>query len=46
MKNIFIERKGDEAEGEDERTRPDARPTVADGWAGADMRVFPLFDSC
>ena len=26
-------------------TRPDTRPPVADGWAGADMRVFPLFDS-
>ena len=28
------------------RTRPDTRPPVADGWAGADMRVFGLFDSC
>ena len=27
------------------KTRPDTRPPVADGWAGADMRVFPLFDS-
>ena len=27
-------------------TRPDTRPPVADGWAGADRRVFPLFDSC
>ena len=27
------------------RTRPDTRPPVADGWAGVDMRVFPLFDS-
>ena len=26
-------------------TRPDTRPSVADGWAGVDMRVFPLFDS-
>ena len=27
-------------------TRPDTRPIpVADGWAGAKMRVFPLFDS-
>ena len=25
-------------------TRPDTRPPVADGWAGAEMRVFPLFD--
>ena len=25
-------------------TRPDTRPSVADGWAGAEMRVFPLFD--
>ena len=29
-----------------ESTRPDTRPIpVADGWAGAEMRVFPLFDS-
>ena len=28
-------------------SRPDTQPTpVADGWAGADMRVFPLFNSC
>ena len=27
------------------RTRPDTRPPVADGWAGAEMRVFPFFDS-
>ena len=28
------------------RTRPDTRPIpVADGWAGAEMRVFPLFNS-
>ena len=28
-------------------TRLDAWPIpVADGWAGAEMRVFPLFDSC
>ena len=26
--------------------RPDTQPPVADGWAGVDMRVFPLFDSC
>ena len=27
-------------------TRPDTRPIpVADGWAGAKMHVFPLFDS-
>ena len=27
--------------------RPDTRPIpVADGWAGAEMRVFTLFDSC
>ena len=26
--------------------RPDTRPIlVADGWAGAEMRVFPFFDS-
>ena len=28
------------------RTRPDTRPPVADGWAGAEMRVFTLFHSC
>ena len=27
------------------KTRPDTRPPVADGWAGAEMSVFPLFDS-
>ena len=27
------------------KTRPDIRPSVADGWAGAEMRVFPLFNS-
>ena len=27
------------------KTRPDTRPPVADGWAGAEMRVFPLFHS-
>ena len=27
------------------QTRPDTRPPVADGWAGAEMRVFTLFDS-
>ena len=26
------------------KTRPDTRPSVADGWAGAEVRVFPLFD--
>ena len=28
------------------KTRPDTQPPVADGWAGAEMRVLPLFDSC
>ena len=29
------------------KTRPDTRPIpVADGWAGAELRVFTLFDSC
>ena len=29
------------------KARLDTRPIpVADGWAGAEMRVFPLFDSC
>ena len=27
------------------KTRPDRRPSVADGWAGAEIRIFPLFDS-
>ena len=27
------------------KTRPDTRPSVADGWAGAEMHVFTLFDS-
>ena len=27
------------------KTRPDTRPSVADGWAGAEIRVFPLFNS-
>ena len=28
-------------------TRPDTRPIpVADGWAGVEMCVFTLFDSC
>ena len=26
-------------------TRPDTRPPVADGWAGVEMRIFPLFIS-
>ena len=29
------------------KTRPDTRSIpVADGWAGAELRVFTLFDSC
>ena len=29
------------------KTRPDTRPIpVADRWAGVEMRVFTLFDSC
>ena len=28
-----------------QRTRPDTRPTVADGWAGAEMRVSTLSNS-
>ena len=27
-------------------TRPDTRPPVADRWAGAEMRVFTLLNSC
>ena len=34
------------AAGKCKKTRPDTRPIpVADGWAGAKMRVFPLFNS-
>ena len=33
------------SERQEEKTRPDTRSPVADGWAGAEMRVFPLFDS-
>ena len=49
-RNIFIQRKGDPSlnnsvEVMANKTRPDTRPPVADGWAGAEMRVFPLFDS-
>ena len=33
------------AVGRGKETRPDTRPSVADGWAGAEMRVFPLFNS-
>ena len=29
----------------EKKTRPDTRPPIADGWAGAEMRVFPLFNS-
>ena len=29
-----------------QETRPDTRPSVAHGWAGAEMPVFPLFDLC
>ena len=29
-----------------QETRPETRPRVADGWAGVDMRVYPLFDLC
>ena len=39
-------KKGKKKKGKKEqRTRPDTRPPVADGWAGAEMRVFPLFNS-
>ena len=31
---------------EKRKTRPDTRPPVADERAGAEMRVFILFDSC
>ena len=32
-------------EEKEERTRPDTRPPVADGWAGAEMRIFTLSNS-
>ena len=32
--------------GQWQKKRPDTRPPVADGWAGAEMRVFRLFDLC
>ena len=32
------------AKAKDKATRPDTRPPVADGWAGAEMCVFRLFD--
>ena len=35
----------EQKKGNIEKTRPDTRPSVADGWAGAEMRVFPLFNS-
>ena len=39
------ERKGEKKE-KSKETRLDTRPIpVADGWAGAEMRVFPLFVS-
>ena len=41
MRHALLNRKDTESE----VTRPDTRPSVADGWAGAEMRVFPLFDS-
>ena len=37
---------GKNGKGDGVKTRPDTRPPVADGWAGVDMCVFPLFDSC
>ena len=48
---IFPPAHTDSANGQDSlevrfKTRPDTRPPVADGWAGAEMRVFTLFDSC
>ena len=36
---------GKKIKGWKEETRPDTRPPVADGWAGAEVRVFPLFNS-
>ena len=45
----FVSKEQDRTYGLDrikeKKTRPDTRPPVADGWAGAEMRVFPLFDS-
>ena len=36
---------GDFTSSQKRETRPDTRPLVADGLAGAEMRVFPLFNS-
>ena len=38
-------KKEEDKDGKKRGTRPDTRPSVAAGWAGAEMRVFPLFDS-
>ena len=38
-----MEKKERKNEGHRKKTRPDTRPIpIADGWVGADMRVFPL----
>ena len=43
---ILNEEKNNKGIIEREKTRPDTRPIpVADGWAGAEMRVFLLFNS-
>ena len=56
MKNIgtgkrdeFYRQNAEENKGEEtkkySKTRPDTRPSVADGWAKAEIRIFPLFNS-
>ena len=45
-KNTYADERMDTVQVFDQLTRPDTRPMpVADGWAGAEMRVFPLFES-
>ena len=48
MEEVDIDCGRDQEEGEVRivcmRTKPDTRPPVADGLAGAEMRVFPLFN--
>ena len=45
LKNLVANHSTAGERSEKKEKRPDTRPPVADGWAGAEMRVFPLFDS-
>ena len=43
----LVQNEGLLSAGKADKTRPDTWPIpVADGWAGAEMRFFTLFDSC